>query len=227
MMCFAETDGRFLWQAVHDLPDIPDAGGSAYGLCSVPCVDGKRHYYVTPGAEVICANNEDGKTVWRHDLMAKNGVVPHHLSNCSPLVVDDLVMVVTGNGIEGGKVAAPKAPSFVAFHKDTGKIAWESNLPGDKIIEGQWSNPAVAIVDGKKQVIFPGGDCWLYSFEPATGKLLWKCNCNPLRKGDDGFTPYIVATPVIADGKCYVGLGVCPDSEVGGITFSYFLCLNL
>ena len=226
LMCFNEADGKFLWQAAHPAPQDPMV--ALYGICSVPCVEGKRHYYVTPLAEVICGDNDTGKVLWRYDLVDKKGVVPHHLSNCSPLIVDDLVMVVTGNGAgPGGKVTAPKAPSFVAIHKDSGKLAWESSLPGENIIEGQWSNPAVAVVDGKKQVIFPGGDCWLYSFEHATGKLLWKCNCNPLRKDDDTFTPYIIATPVIADGKCYVGLGVCPDSEVGGLRFSYFLCLDL
>jgi outer membrane protein assembly factor BamB len=230
LMCFNEADGKFLWQAVH--PAVQDPLAALYGICSVPCVEGKRHYYVTPRGAVICGDNDTGKPVWQYDLVDKQGVVPHHLANCSPLVVDDLVMVVTGNGAEGSplKVVAPKAPSFIALHKSDGKLAWKSSLPGENIIEGQWSNPTLAIIDGKKQVIFPGGDCWLYSFEPATGELIWKCNCNPLRgtpQVDDGFTPYIIATPVIYDSKCYVGLGLCPDTEVGRVRFSYFLCLDL
>jgi len=225
MRCFSEADGKFLWQAVYPPAATQDA--APYGICSAPCVEGKRHYYVTPLAEVVCGDNDTGKPVWRYDLAQKHGVEPNHLANCSPLIVDGLVMVVTSNGAEMGKVTAPKAPSFVALRKEDGSLAWQSSLPGANIIEGQWSNPAVAVVDGKKQVIFPGGDCWLYSFEPATGKLLWKCNCNPLRNDDDGFTPYIIATPVIADNRCYVGLGVCPDSAIGGMRFSYFLCLDL
>ena len=42
-----------------------------------------------------------------------------------------------------------------------------------------WSNPAYGVVKGKAQVIFPGGDGWLYSFEPKTGKLIWKMDLNP------------------------------------------------
>jgi outer membrane protein assembly factor BamB len=228
LMCFDAAGGKFLWQAVHEIPaDALFNLGRAYGLCSTPCVEGKRHYYLTPGCEVVCGENDTGKVVWRYDLMAKQKVVPTHLGASSPLVVDDLVMVVTGNGIdEGGAVASPKAPSFIALRKDTGEPAWQSNLPGENIIEGQWSNPAVAVVGGKKQVIFPGGDCWLYSFEPTTGKLIWKCNCNPLRRDD--FTPYIVATPVVHEGRCYVGLGCCPDSVVEGkVKYSYFLCLDV
>jgi outer membrane protein assembly factor BamB len=236
LMCFAEADGKFLWQAVHEFPPDPLFNmGRTYGLCSTPCVEGKRHYYVTPSCEVICAENDTGKTVWRYDLMAKEKVVPTHLAASCPLIVDDLVMVVTGNGVGDGieaeaKVISPEAPSFIALHKETGVPAWRSNLPGKGIIEGQWSNPVIAVVDGKKQVIFPGGDCWLYSFEPATGKLIWKCNCNPLHddpKAKEDFTPYIVSTPVVHESRCYVGLGACPQGTVEDkVRYSYFLCLD-
>jgi outer membrane protein assembly factor BamB len=229
LMCFDEESGKFLWQTVHEIP--PDALfnlGRGYGQCSTPCVEGKRHYYLTPGCAMICAENDTGKVIWRHDLMAKDKVIPNHLGASSPLIVDDLVMVVTGNGVDdAGKVASPTAPSFIALRKDTGATAWQSDLPSKTTIEGQWSNPAMAVVGGMKQVIFPGGDCWLYSFEPASGKLLWKCNCNPKR--DDGkFTPYIVATPVVHDGRCYVGLGCCPDSIVEEhVRYSYILCVDV
>ena len=33
-------------------------------------------------------------------------------------------------------------------------------------MHGQWSNPAYAQPGGKPQVIFPGGDGWIYSFNP-------------------------------------------------------------
>lgn len=232
MMCFNEADGKFLWQAVHEIPDDGIfAQMRTFGLLSAPCVDGSRHYYVTPGCEVICGDNATGKTVWSYKLMEKEKVVPYHCGNCSPLIVDDLVMVVTGNGNdEDGKVPSPKAPSFMALDKNTGKPAWRSDLPGDKIIEGQWSNPAVAIVGGKKQVIFPAGDCWLYSFEPKTGKLLWKCNCNPMRGGpnaDPDFNPYFVATPAVYDGRCYIGMGVYPGDHPSPPRYSYLLCLDV
>jgi outer membrane protein assembly factor BamB len=232
MMCFNEADGKFLWQAVHEIPDdAVFAQSRSFGLLSVPCVEGSKHYYVTPACEVICADNATGKTIWRYDLMASEKVVPYHCCNCSPLIVDDLLMVVTGNGSdEEGKVVSPKAPSFVAIDKNTGKPAWRSNLPGDKIIEGQWSNPAVAEAHGKKQVIFPGGDCWVYSFDVKTGELVWKCNCNPTRggpKADKDFNPYFVATPVVQEGRCYIGMGVYPGDHPSPPRYSFTLCLDV
>ncbi len=228
LMCFNEADGKFLWQTVHDLPeDRVSLDAAPFGICSTPCVEGKRHYYLTPGCDVVCADNDTGKVIWRHDLVAKDKVVPYKMGVSSPLIVDNLIMVVTGNGVDdGGKPAAPTAPSFIALRKQTGETAWQSNLPSKAVIEGQWSNPAVAVVGGNKQVIFPGGDCWLYSFEPKTGKLLWKFNCNPKR--DPSFTPYIVATPVVYQQRCYLGLGCCPDSPIDDhVRYSYLLCIDV
>src|SRR2546430_1250659 len=214
LMCFNEADGAFLWQATHDIPadDIFD-DVRTLGLLSTPAVNADRVYYVTPGGEVIAADAKPGKAAWSYDMRKELKVQPFHCCNCSPLVVGNRVFIVTGNGVDAdGKVANPKAPSFIALDKDKGTLLWQSDLPGDRIIEGQWSNPAYAEVDGKGQVIFPGGDCWLYALEPDSGKLIWKFNCDPQRpKGADGdrlITNYMIATPVVHDNKVYIGLGV-------------------
>ena len=128
------------------------------------------------------------KFLWTLDMIKELKVYPGglagSLSICSPLVVDDLVFIVTGNGVNTeGEVPAPNAPSFIAVDKKTGKVVWKDNSPGKKIMDGQWSNPAAAKVNGQWQVIFPGGDGWLYSFEAKTGKLIWKFDCNP-KKSD-------------------------------------------
>jgi outer membrane protein assembly factor BamB len=227
VMCFAEADGKFLWQAVHDIP--PDdifKDAVPQGLCSTPAVEGDRLYYVTPGCELICANTEKGKTVWTLDMMKELKVIPYHLGNCSPLVAGDLVFTLTSNGVdESGKIASPNAPSFIAVNKKTGKVAWQSNLPGQNIIEGQWSNPAYGVVNGKPQVVFPGGDGWIYAFEPTTGKLIWKFNGNAgLPRAN--MLNYIVATPVVVDNKVYVGMGLYPEHPKA-TKFSHFLCIDM
>ena len=54
-------------------------------------------------------------------------------------------------------------------------------------------------------MIFGGGDGWLYAFEATTGNLLWKFDCNPKDavwlSSESGTRNYIVATPVIVDGR--------------------------
>jgi outer membrane protein assembly factor BamB len=234
LMCFQESDGKFLWQAVHDVSPEPlfkDVVDTNMGLLSTPVVEGKRLYYVLSQAVVVCTDVDTGKTLWEFDMRKELKVVPYHCSNSSPLVAGNNVFLITGNGIDGEnlkhKLHSPEAPSFLALNKETGKVAWTSNLPGDKVIEGQWSNPAYAVINGKPQVIFPGGDAVLYSLEPDTGKLIWKFNCHPkkTKKDDDRIDNYIVSTPVIHDNKVYIGLGLYPEHP-SGTRFSYFLCVD-
>jgi outer membrane protein assembly factor BamB len=227
LMAFNEADGKFLWQIVHQSPQTPTFKmGLSEGLCSTPVVEGDGIFYVTPGCEVVRATPE-GKIVWKYDMLKELKVHPFHLSNCSPLIAGDLLMLMTSNGREdNGALPSPKAPSFIAVNKNTGKLAWQSSLPGENILEGQWSNPALAVVAGKPQVIFPGGDGVLYSFEPETGKLIWKFNAHSVRPKEGEPAPYFVATPVIHGDRLYIGMGVGPD--LGNPTkTAHFLCIDI
>jgi outer membrane protein assembly factor BamB len=227
LMCFNEADGKFLWQAVHDkLPDPENNDTPKHGVASGPVVEGNRLWYVSNRCEVVCADvNGDGggkaKFLWTYDMVKELGVYPCYLAICSPLILGDLVFVVTANGVNPGnhKLPAPKAPSFIALDKNTGKLAWQSALPGENIMEGQWGNPVAAQVAGKWQVIFPGGDGWLYSLEPATGNLLWKFDCNPkkstFKPGGRGDKSYLVATPVVYENRLYVATGQNPEDGPG------------
>ena len=78
----------------------------------------------------------------------------------------DLLFVNTSNGVDEGHInlPAPAAPSFVCLDKNTGKVMWTDNSPGTNVLHGQWSSPAYAVLGGVPQVIFGGGDGWLYSF---------------------------------------------------------------
>ena len=41
---------------------------------------------------------KDADIIWRYDMMDELGVFPHNASNCSVLMVDDIVYVCTSNG---------------------------------------------------------------------------------------------------------------------------------
>jgi outer membrane protein assembly factor BamB len=249
LMCFREADGSFLWQAVHDklaagrVNDWPELG-----VQSGPAVQGDRLYYVSNRCEVVCASTGglaagnkgetdekytskiDADFIWRLDMIGQLGVFPHNLACCSPLLVGDLLFVVTANGVDEGhiNIPAPDAPSFLAIHKRTGKVLWQSSVPGRKILHGQWSNPAYAVVAGTPQVIFPGGDGWLYAFTPATGALLWKFDANPKASkymlGGGGTKNLFIATPVVWENKLYLGVGDDPEHKRG---VGHLWCIDL
>jgi len=246
MACFSAADGAFLWQAVHeklhpgDKKKAEEVDYPEVGIASTACVAGERVYYVNNRAELVCldvqgfhdgendgpfkeeklARKQDADVVWILDMRKEFGITPHQASAASPLAVGDLVFAVTGQGrgVASGKVDNPKAPSFVAVDAKTGKAVWQDDSPGDRIVTGQWGSPAYGVVDGKPQVVFPGGDRWLYAFEPATGKLLWKFDCGahekPKADGKPETDNQLVATPVFHKDRVYIGFGEHPD--VGG-----------
>ena len=233
LMCFDAADGKFLWQAVHDkLPSPDENDWPKEGVLSAPCVDGDRVYYVSNRCELVCAaaagdpaTPGKAKTLWSFDMVKELKVYPCFASNSAPLVSGDLVFAVTSNGVEPNsqppRIPSPDAPSFVAVDKNTGKLRWSSNLPGKNIMEGQWGSPAAAEVGGVTQVIFPGGDGWLYAFEAKSGDLLWKFDCNPkasvYKPGGRGDRSYLVATPVVVGSLVYIGTGVNPDEASGSV----------
>jgi outer membrane protein assembly factor BamB len=144
------------------------------------------------------------------------------MANSSPLVWGDLVFVETSNGRDESdeKIPSPKAPSFIAVNKTTGKVVWQDNSPGESILHGQWSSPTLAPVGDTMQAIFPGGDGWLYSFNARTGERLWSFNLNPKeavwpKTKNDG-----IATPVFHDGKVFMSVGQDPQSG-GGVGHMY------
>ena len=241
VMAFRASDGEFLWQMVTDkLPSGRVNDWPQQGVCSTPFVEGKRLYYTSNQAHIVCLDTEgfrdgkndgittekykdetDGDVIWEYDMMGEADVFPHNLAASSPMVVDDLVYVTTGNGVDEGhiNIPSPKAPSFLALDKNTGKLVWESNLPGERIIHGNWSNASYGVAKGRPQVVFGGGDGWVYSFEPKTGALLWKFDANPkgtvYALGGRGTKNDIIASPVLFEDKVYIGVGQDPEHGEG------------
>lgn len=264
LMCFRESDGKFLWQAVTDkLPSGLVNDWPQEGVCSTPIVEGKRLYYVSNRCEVVCLDTEgflDGKNdgvqdekykgehdadiIWHYDMMGELNVFPHNLAACSPVIYGDNLFIITANGVDEQhlNIPSPKAPSFIVLNKNTGKLLWQNNSPSEKLVaagkegasesaiktlqnrgeiimHGQWSNPTVAVVNGKPQVVFPGGDGWLRAFEPETGKLIWKFDANPKDSkydlGGKGTRNDFIATPVIVDNRLYIGTGQDPEHYDG------------
>ena len=245
VMCFDEVKGDFQWQAVFEkLPGGQVVDWPREGICSSPHIEGDKMYYVSNRCEVVCAEVKTGKFVWKLDMIGKLGVFPHNISDCSPLLVGDHLWVVTSNGVNEDhiNVPAPKAPSFIKVDKKTGDVLWQNNTPtasllvaqkgnleqkdffkqlvnrGELIQHGQWANPSYAVVNGVPQIVFPGGDGWIYAFDPQ-GTLIWKFDCNPKDSKYElqgkGTRSDFIATPAIYKNRVYIGVGQDPEHNTG------------
>jgi outer membrane protein assembly factor BamB len=240
-MAFDEKTGKFLWQMTHEklesgrVNDWPEQG-----VCSSPAVAGDRLYYVSNRAEIVALDTEgfrdgendgpykdetetseiDGDVVWILDMYNDLGVFPHNMAATSPLIVGDLIFVNTSNGVDEShsNIPSPRSPSFLAVNRKTGEILWEDASPGENILHGQWSSPGYGTIGGVEQAVFAGGDGWLRSFEPTTGKVLWQFDVNPKEsqwKQGRGDRNNIIATPVVFEDKVFVAVGQDPEHGEG------------
>lgn len=237
LMAFNAENGEFLWQATS--PKLPTGSVNDWaqvGVCSTPLVEGDRLYYVTNRCELVALDTEgfrdhendgfqeepsnreeDADIVWKLDMISQLGVFPHNMSNGSPVSLGDLLYVSTSNGQneDHTRVPAPAAPSLIAVNKKTGKVVWTDNSPGPNILNGQWSSPAAATIQGVDQVIAAQGDGWVRGFEARTGEKLWEFDTNP----KDSIYPQsrneILATPVMYDQRVYVANGQDPENGEG------------
>ena len=247
LLCFNEADGKFLWQhsspklstgRVHDWP--------LQGICCAPLVEGDKVWFVTSRGEVVCVdaqgfadNENDGPVkdeefteaneadvIWKYDMMKQLGASQHNMCSCSVTAYGDILLVNTSNGVDEShiNIPAPDAASFFALDKNTGEFLWGDASPGLNILHGQWSSPTVGVLGGVPQVIFAGGDGWVYSFKCDKGKdgkpeLLWKFDANPKESkwvlGGRGTRNNIIATPVIYEGHVFVAVGQDPEHGEG------------
>jgi outer membrane protein assembly factor BamB len=242
------------------------------GLLSSPCVESNRVYLVTSRCEVVCLTTDgmaagnhgpfmdeaqyvvgpgkpkakigpkDADIIWRYDMMDELGVFPHNASNCSVIIIGDIVYVCTSNGMDWthSNIPSPNAPSFIALNKNTGEFLGEDDAHiGNRIFHGQWCSPSTGIVNGRQLVFWGGGDGFVYAFDktpvPAGDtsylKKVWWYDCNPPEhKVDPTGRPYkypaadgpseVNATPVFYKNRVYVAVGQDPEhgEGVGNLT---------
>jgi outer membrane protein assembly factor BamB len=174
----------------------------------------------------------DADILWVFDMVKGVGMWPHDGAHSSILIDGPYLYLNTGTGVDNThrKIRKPDAPSLIVLEKATGRlVAMDDEKIGDRIFHATWSSPAIGEVNGKRLVIFGGGDGIVYAFEaldrsPGAAnagevkklKKVWSFNCDPDGpKGD--IHPYsgnrkvspsnILGMPVFLDGRVYVAAG--------------------
>ena len=238
LMAFRESDGEFLWQATYEKLSSGRANDWPYqGIASSPLVIGEKAFFMSNRAVLVAADihgfqdgendgpfkdekltgKNDVDVLWTFDTMEEVGNFPHNLANSSPTYYDNLIYISTGNGQDESHVniPSPKAPALVAIDLNTGKEVWEDASPGDKILHGQWSTPAVGMIGGVLQVVHGQGDGWVRGFDAKTGNKLWEFDTNPKDSVWPKTRNEVIATPVIYENVVYIANGQDPEHGEG------------
>ena len=177
----------------------------------------------------LTVTRTDADIIWLYDIRKELGVHQHDAAHCSILVDGPLLYVCTSNGVSDDhhSIVAPEAPGLIVLDKNAGKlVARDRERMALRTIHCTWSSPALGQVDGRKLVIFGGGDAVCYAFAPPpagrtdggihTLRPVWKFNCDPAApKGDimkfqDNRRvgpSTLIGMPVFVDGRVYVTAG--------------------
>lgn len=208
-----------------------------YAVLDIVGPDGKAVAPIPPGPK-------DADIIWRYDMMDELGVFPHNASNCSVLIIGDVIYVCTSNGQDWTHVniPSPLSPSLIALNKKTGELLGEDDAKiGNRLFHGQWSSPSTGKVNGKDLVFFGGGDGWCYAFDAIPKKegdgnflkTVWKYDANPPEyKVKDGKPikypaaegpSEINSTPVFWKNRIYTATGQDPEHGEG---IGHLVCLD-
>jgi outer membrane protein assembly factor BamB len=129
-----------------------------------------------------CVDTATGKVLWRNRelrLDHENG------PGSTPVLWNDRLIV----HLDGSDVQ-----SIAAYDTATGKVVWQTPRSGtlrdDPDLKKAYGTPVILELGGSEVVISPAAD-WLYAYDPATGRELWK-----LSYGFLGFS--IVPRPVVS-----------------------------
>jgi outer membrane protein assembly factor BamB len=158
VVAYELTTGNTLWMHTNRVRFSEKMGGD--GPRSTPTIANSRVYTVGATGILNCLDLQDGRLIWSHDVLGET-----HQPNlifgvsCSPLIVDDLV-IVTG-GLTNG-------PTLLAYRIDNGSNIWKSGADN-----ASYSSPMLATLCGKRQVLSVN-EASVTAHNPADGRILWK-----------------------------------------------------
>ena len=163
ILAFDRESGKARWSTVVMEGGLPEKihKNNTHASGTVAC-DGERAFaiFFNNDAIQIVAVNMAGKKLWQKKAGTFAPRKYEFGYGASPLISGAHV-VVAADYEKGG--------FLVAFDRVTGEEAWR--VKRDEMIN--YSTPVLTTVDGKEQILL-GGNLSVTSYEPASGKLLWK-----------------------------------------------------
>lgn len=182
LWCVDLKDGHVVWkqQVAEQKPEIPTHATNTYAT-ETPATDGQRVYLWLASIGQVFAYNMDGTPAWAVDL----GVFPMNANlgtGSSPVLHDGLVFVQCYN----------EQNSFlVALEAATGQQKWKA----DRSKGTSWSTPYLWR-NNKRIELVACGNTRIYSYDPATGSVLWELG---------NFPSSFSATPAGTPDALYLG----------------------
>lgn len=183
VVCLDLATGQTLWQqtACETVPHEghhPDHGFASYS----PVTDG-THVWASFGSRGVHCYDLNGEHKWSRDLGRMKTKMMFGEGSSPALAGEALIVVMDHEGDS----------AIHALDKNTGRTLWKQARDEDTA----WSTPAVAVVEGKMQVIVSATNR-IRSYDVATGEMVWQCG---------GQTQNVIPSPIVSDGLVFCTSG--------------------
>jgi outer membrane protein assembly factor BamB len=162
--CFDLNTGKILWQTLVDkIPGssatAPKVNGETGFAAPTLTTDGRRVYAIFANGDLIALDFE-GKKVWAKNL----GLPKNHYGHSSSLIMYRDLLIVQYD--QSGNT------NVMAFAGKTGEQVWKTS----RDVKITWASP-ILVNTGKQMEVMLVAEPFVISYNPATGKELWRFNC--------------------------------------------------
>ena len=157
-VCYELATGNVLWTHANRVRFHESMGGD--GPRSTPTIAEGRVYSEGATGILDCLNLATGKLNWSRDTLKEN-IAPDLTwgKSCSPLLVDDLV-VVTGGFSDTG-------PLFFAYKRTDGTPVWRAGTG-----KASYVTPMLVTLAGRRQILTVNA-ATVTGHDPGDGRTLW------------------------------------------------------
>jgi outer membrane protein assembly factor BamB len=191
VVCYDLLSGKVLWSHADNAHYLTTIAGE--GPRATPTIVSNRAYALGATGILNCLELANGKSVWSKRIIQDNQSRTNDWGvSCSPLVMDQLVVISAGG--KNGR-------SLVAYQGETGDLVWNG---GDD--EAGYSSPCSITLAGMRQIlIFNAGG--IAAHDPASGRILWDY---PWPRGH----PHVALPVALPDDHLLVSSGYGTGSEL-------------
>ncbi|MFK7767009.1 MAG: PQQ-binding-like beta-propeller repeat protein [Mariniblastus sp.] len=205
LRCLNAETGNPIWNFEYE-SKYRDLYGYDNGPRTSPVIDGNRIYIFGVEGMLYCLDSMTGKEIWKVNTAKRFGVIQNFFGVAStPVIFDDLLIVMIGGSPEESKKAPPGAlqlvkpngTGVVAFDKKTGRVRYESV---DDL--ASYASLKLADIDGEPVVL-----AWmresLHGLNPKTGEVKfdfpWRAR---MLESVNASTPLVFENQVLIS-ECY------------------------
>jgi outer membrane protein assembly factor BamB len=197
--CLDAATGVLLWS--DETPTTyHDRFNYLKGPRASPAIDGDRVYTLGAQGVLSCLSLQDGRLLWRRQLMAEFAVGEDFFGFCSsPLIEGDVLILNVGEG-----------KCVVALDKFNGATRWTAEDPWGR----SYATPVVAtLYDRRVLFVFAGGESsppvgGLLCLDPDTGKIYSRFPWRSPR-----YASVNASTPVVSGNRVFIS----SSYDVGGV----------